>query len=154
MPERRNEPGGSRPGLLIVDHGTRSARANARLAALAAELRRARPEWIVEHAHMELSEPGFEFAISRLVEAGAEKVLVHLHFLGEGHHVRETIPALLAEVRRRHPTVSIETTPPLGFDSRIAQIVLDRMDQAMDADGTKTKETDAQSSPARQSSKV
>ena len=154
MPRRRDESEKGRPGLLIVDHGTRSPRANARLAALAAEIRRDRPDWIVRHAHMELAEPDFEGAIARLVDAGAERILVHLHFLGEGYHVRETIPSLIAAARRCHPTVSIEATPPLGDDPRIKQIVLDRMEGTKDENAPTPEEAAPQSSPARQSSKA
>ena len=130
----------SSPGLLIVDHGTRSAAANAPLAELARKIGIARPDWIVEHAHMELAEPDFDTAIDRLVSRGASEILVHLHFLGVGYHVRESIPRLVAIARVRHATVSIETTEPLGHDERLVEIVLDRMD--------------AQSDPERQSSKA
>ena len=128
------------PGLLIVDHGTRNAEANAPLAELAKKVAIARPDWIVEHAHMELAEPDFDTAIDRLVSRGASKILVHLHFLGAGFHVRESIPRLVATARKRHATVSIETTEPFGDDDRVVEIVLGRMD--------------AQSSPDRQSSKA
>ena len=130
----------SQLGLLLIDHGTRSAEANAPLAELAKKLGSARPSWIVEHAHMELAEPDFDTAIDRLVARGANEILVHLHFLGIGYHVRESIPRLVAIAQERHVTVSIETTPPLGDDPRLVEIVLDRMD--------------AQSGPDRQSSKA
>lgn len=117
-----------RRGLLIVDHGTRSAEANEPLARLAREVARARPDWLVEHAHMELSEPDFATGIDRLVARGADEVLVHLHFLGVGYHVRETIPDLVRAARERHPHLPIETTSPLGEDARIAEIILSRMD--------------------------
>lgn len=116
------------PGLLIVDHGTRSAAANAPLAELAEKVARARPGWIVEHAHMELAEPDFDTAIDRLVSRGASRILIHLHFLGIGYHVRESIPRLVALARERHPAISIETSEPLGHDERLIEIVLDRMD--------------------------
>ena len=125
-------------GLLVVDHGTRSAEANAPLAELAEKIGSARPDWVVEHAHMELAEPRFDVGIDLLISRGATRILIHLHFLGIGYHVRETIPQLVANARERHPTVSIETTAPLGDDERLVEIVLDRMD--------------AQSDPARQSS--
>lgn len=137
---RSSRPNSSSPGLLIVDHGTRSAAANAPLAELANRVGSARPDWIVEHAHMELAEPDFDTAIDLLVSRGASRILVHLHFLGVGFHVRETIPQLVAIARERHSAVSIETTAPLGDDDRLVQIVLDRMD--------------AQSDPDRQSSKA
>ena len=135
-----SQPSSGSPGLLIVDHGTRSAAANAPLADLARRVGGARPDWVVEHAHMELAEPDFDTAIDRLVSRGASRILVHLHFLGVGYHVRETIPQLVAIARERHSSVSIETTAPLGDDERLVEIVLDRMD--------------AQSEPDRQSSKA
>jgi sirohydrochlorin ferrochelatase len=139
MPQPSRSRSSSR-GLLIVDHGTRSAAANAPLVELAKKVGIARPDWIVEHAHMELAEPDFDTAIDRLVSRGASEILVHLHFLGVGYHVRESIPRLVAIARERHTTISIETTEPLSDDDRLVQIILDRMD--------------AQSNPDRQSSKA
>lgn len=118
-----------RPGLLIVDHGTRAAANNRHLEDLAQAVARERPGWLVEHAHMELAEPDFAQGIDRLVERGADEILVHLHFLGAGFHVRESIPALLAEARARHPQLPIEVTEPLGRDPRLVEIVVGRMDR-------------------------
>ncbi len=142
MSQSPESPGSklSQPGLLILDHGTRNAAANAPLRELARTISDARPDWVVEHAHMELAAPDFDTAIELLVSRGASEILVQLHFLGIGYHVRESIPRLIAIARERHPTVSIETTAPLGDDNRITEIVLDRMD--------------AQSDPDRQSSKA
>jgi len=131
---RPSQPKASLPGLLIVDHGTRSTTANAPLAELARKIGSQRPGWVVEHAHMELAEPRFDVGIDLLVSRGANEILVHLHFLGIGYHVRETIPQLVASARERHPTVSIETTAPLGDDERLVEIVLDRMDAQSDPD--------------------
>jgi sirohydrochlorin ferrochelatase len=127
------------PGLLIVDHGTRNAMANAMLAQFASRVGSARPSWIVEHAHMELAEPDFDSAIDRLVARGADEILVHLHFLGVGYHVRESIPKLVAMARERHATVSIELTTPIGHDARLVEIVLDRMDAQSDPDRHNSK---------------
>jgi sirohydrochlorin ferrochelatase len=129
----------AQPGLLIVDHGTRNATANAPLAELASRVGDARPSWLVEHAHMELAEPDFDTAIDRLVSRGASQILVHLHFLGVGYHVRESIPRLVASARERHTTISIEITTPLGEDARVLDIVLDRMDAQSDPDRHNSK---------------
>ena len=77
---------------------------------------------------MELAEPTFDDAVDRLVAKGAEEILIHLHFLGDGFHVRETLPQLIEKARARHPEISIRSTSPLGTDPRIAEIILDRMD--------------------------
>jgi sirohydrochlorin ferrochelatase len=128
-------------GLLIVDHGSRNAEANARLAAFARRVAETRPDWLVEHAHMELASPDFEAGIDALVARGARAILVHLHFLGTGLHVRETIPRLATRVRARHPAIEIELSTPLGEDLRLLEIVLDQM-------------SDAEASRERQSSKA
>jgi sirohydrochlorin ferrochelatase len=121
----------SRPlrGLLIVDHGTRSPDANARLAAFAERVARERPDWLVRHAHMELADPSFDHSIDVLVEAGVTEVFVHLHFLGAGFHVRESIPALVEGARSRHPSLTIELSAPLGDDPRLVEIVVGRLDE-------------------------
>lgn len=117
-------------GLLIVDHGSRSDEANARVAAFARRIAEARPDWLVEHAHMEIALPDFEAGIDALVDRGARAILVHLHFLGTGFHVRESIPRLADRVRERHPGIEIELSTPLGEDLRLVEIVLDQMSDA------------------------
>jgi len=114
--------------VLLVDHGTRSETANATLVALSEAVARARPDWLVEAAHMELAEPDVGTAIDVLVERGAHEIHVHLHFLVAGYHVRESLPALVARARERHPSIAIELTDPLGDDPRLLEIVLDRLD--------------------------
>ena len=116
-----------RRALLIVDHGTRSESANQRFADFATGIAEKRSDWLVTHAHMELAEPSFEVGIDRLAAQGAQEILVHLHFLGHGYHIRETIPELLEQARARHPQICIQTTQPLGDDPRLVDIVLDRM---------------------------
>ena len=116
-------------GLLIVDHGSRNAEANARLVAFARRVAEARPDWLVEHAHMELALPDFETGVDALVTRGARVILVHLHFLGTGFHVRETLPQLADAMRARHPGIEIELTTPLGDDLRLVEIVLDQLDR-------------------------
>jgi len=111
-----------------VDHGSRSAAANAALAALARRIADARPDWLVEHAHMELATPDFEAGVDALVARGAGAILVHLHFLGVGFHVRETLPRLAERMRARHPGVEIALSDALGDDLRLIDIVLERMD--------------------------
>lgn len=117
-------------GLLIVDHGSRNEEANARVEALARRIAEARPDWLVEHAHMELALPDFEAGIDALVARGARAILVHLHFLGTGFHVRESIPRLADRVRERHPGIEIELSTPVGEDLRLVEIVLDQMSAA------------------------
>lgn len=118
----------ARPGLVIVDHGTRSEEANARLGEFASRVAQARPEWLVTHAHMELGTPDLASAIESLVERGVREVFVHTHFLVAGFHVNESIPRLLEQARDAHPGLSIRLGEPLGEDPRLVEIVVSRLD--------------------------
>ena len=116
----------NRPGFLIIDHGTRNEEARETFSRFVAALANARPDWLVE-----LVEPGFVAGIDALVARGATQIFVHLHFLGAGYHVRESIPELVAEVSQRHASISIKIGEPLGHDPRIVDLVLDRMEDQM-----------------------
>ncbi|MGY8737040.1 MAG: sirohydrochlorin chelatase [bacterium] len=118
-----------RRALLIVDHGTRSAEANLRLAAFPQQVASARPEWRVTHAHMELAQPDMPTAIDALVAEGAVEIHIHLHFLSAGYHVRETIPELVEAARARHTQIDIRVFAPIGEDPRLVDIVIDQIDR-------------------------
>ncbi len=115
--------------ILILDHGSKNADSNSRLARFAERIAAARPGWRVTHAHMELAEPDLPTAIEALVTAGATLVDVHLHFLGSGYHVQETIPELIDAARARHPEVRIRVSAPVGDDPRLAEIVIERLER-------------------------
>ena len=109
-----------RRAILIIDHGSRRAEANEQLAFVADEVRRLRPDVIVESAHMELAAPNLSAGVDACVRAGAEQIVVHPYFLGPGRHTTHDIPRLVAEARERHPNLMIEISAPLGLHSKIA----------------------------------
>lgn len=125
--------------LLLVDHGSRKPEAARSLETLARAIAEARPDWLVESAHMELAEPDFQTGVERLVERGARRIHVHLHFLSDGMHVRETIPALVAQARERHPAIEFEVGEPLGHDPGLVDLILSRYERAPEAPRQRSK---------------
>lgn len=113
--------------ILLVDHGSRRADANAQLAEVAEALRRRIPGEIVEIAHMELAEPSVAAGIARCVAAGAQTIVVHPYFLGPGRHTRESIPELVDLAAQQHPGVKICISEPLGLHQGLIDAVLDRV---------------------------
>ncbi|MCZ7686866.1 MAG: hypothetical protein M5U28_52225 [Sandaracinaceae bacterium] len=87
--------------LLLVDHGSRLAEANAQLDALAA-LVRARTGGIVRLAHLELASPTIAEGFEACVADGAAEVVVVPVFLAPGRHAGEDIPRIAAEAAARH----------------------------------------------------
>lgn len=120
--------------LLLVDHGSRRAEANANLEAVAALVRAEAPSLLVEIAHMELAPPSIEEAMSACVDRGAARIVVVPYFLGPGRHATHDIPAL-AQAAARKLGVEAEVAPPLGVHPLLARLVLHRAG-VLDADAT------------------
>ena len=113
--------------ILLVDHGSRRADANAQLAHLADAVRTRLPSETVEIAHMEIAEPTIAQGVARCVDAGAQLIIVHPYFLAPGRHTQQSIPELVAAASRRHPDVEIRLSEPLGLHSGVIDAVLDRV---------------------------
>ncbi len=118
----------SRLALILIDHGSRLAEANRVVEKLTDYLKKGarRGFSLAVHAHMELAEPTLKTAFARCVEHGATQIVVVPYFLAEGAHVTEDIPRLAAEAAEPYPQVQWVLAPPLGFDARLAGIVLSR----------------------------
>jgi sirohydrochlorin ferrochelatase len=116
--------------LLLVDHGSQLASANALLDRIADALRARRPGALVEVAHMELAEPSLAAGLARCAERGASEVIVCPYFLGPGRHTSRDIPQLVAQARAAHPALRVRVAEPLGFDERLVDVVLARADAA------------------------
>ncbi len=112
--------------IVIVDHGSRAARANEMLEALG-DLLRARTTDRVYAAHMELAEPTLAQAFDRAVADGSDFIFVFPYFLSPGRHSREDIPRLCAEAGARHPNLRWHCSAPVGLDPMMADLILHRV---------------------------
>lgn len=110
--------------VVIVDHGSRSAPANAVVADIARLVQlRAGARAEVRFAHMELCEPSLPQVIDECVSAGATCVCVQPLFLAPGKHASRDIPELVEDARRRHPEVEFELGRVIGADPLLVEIV-------------------------------
>jgi len=85
---------------------------------------------LVETAFLELAEPDLPRAIARLVEQGAERVVVVPYFLTMGLHLTEDLPRIVEEIRGIHKGVEIHVTAPLDGHPALYDAVLDRAREA------------------------
>ncbi len=117
----------TRRAILLVDHGSRRAEANAMLAEVADLVRaEAGGDVIVETAHMEIAEPTIAQGFEACVANGAREVAVLPFMLSPGRHSTEDIPRMVAEAAASHPDVDWRVTAPLGPHPLLATIILDR----------------------------
>lgn len=114
--------------VVLVDHGSRRAEANAVLERIAELLRPRLPDRIVAIAHMELATPDLASALHRCLAAGAEEIVVQPYFLAPGSHSVEDIPRLVREaLAARGARVAVQVTEPLGVHPALVDVVLDRI---------------------------
>jgi sirohydrochlorin ferrochelatase len=120
---------GSR-AILLVDHGSRSAEANALLEAVARGVRERLPGRRVAVAHLDLAAPSVAEAVDGLVAAGAREIVLLPYFLAPGQHGVRDIPALAERCAAAHPGVRVRVAAPLGLHPGLVDAVLDRVREA------------------------
>ncbi len=116
--------------ILLIDHGSRHAEANALLDDIADQVRKRTPESIIEVAHLEISEPDIAEGIDACVKKGATQIIVHPFFLGPGRHTSEDIPEQVERAARKHPNIRIRISEPLGGHDALIDVILDRVSDA------------------------
>lgn len=120
----------SATALLLIAHGSRRAEANADLEHLAGVLGD-RGEYIcVQPAYLELCEPDIRTGGAMCVAAGAERVILLPYFLSAGVHVVEDLTAARDDLSSRHPGVRFLLAEPLGRHPLLAEIVVQRAQEA------------------------
>ncbi len=113
--------------ILLIDHGSRRAEANAQLDVVAEQVRKRAADSIVEVAHLEIATPDIADGIDACVKKGATQIVVHPYFLGPGRHTKEDIPAQVERAGARHPNVRIRISEALGGHAALIDAILDRV---------------------------
>ena len=111
--------------VVLFGHGARDARWREPFDRLATLWKAQHPKVLVELAFLELMQPSLEEAISSLVAAGTTELVVVPVFFGQGGHLRNDFPALLAACQERFPSVTLRTTPAVGEDAAVLQAIID-----------------------------
>ncbi len=111
--------------ILLVSHGSRSAKTKEEVEALVADLKKQSGIPIFEYAFLEIEHPSIPEGIDICVAKGASSITVLLNFLNSGRHVDGDIPQILKEAQIKYPQVRISITGPVGQHPKIAALFLD-----------------------------
>src|SRR5439155_14101963 len=94
-------------GILIVDHGSVKAEANAMLRCMSSLLQTmAGPDVVVRYAHMELAEPDIARGFSDCAEGGATEGTVFPYMLSPGRHSTKDIARMVSQAGKTFPHVT------------------------------------------------
>jgi len=80
----------------------------------------------VEAAFLELGEPDLVGATARLVEQGAERIVVLPYFLTLGLHMERDLPRLIEGIANRYKGLEVLVGAPLDGHPALVEILLDR----------------------------
>ncbi|AGL01462.1 sirohydrochlorin chelatase [Desulfoscipio gibsoniae] len=115
-------------GVIILSHGSRLPEAQATLQKITTMIEAgATKDFLIEGAALQFNQPDLPTAIARIVERGAERLVVVPLFLYLGLHMQRDIPEILEEQRKLYPDISISMIEHIGTDPRLLDIILDRV---------------------------
>ena len=115
--------------VLIVSHGSREPATEAAFDAIVDMVRAKLPDQVVESACMQLSERTLDGAIESLASRGASSIQIVPYFLFTGVHIKQDIPEMINGYREKYPDIQLSLSNPLGVDERLADILIDRINE-------------------------
>lgn len=113
---------------LIIGHGSKAPGFEQAMKKTARRLAALGDFDAVAMAYLEITPPAIHEAIDRLAARGMSEIRVLPYFLQMGRHVREHIPAAVAQAAAKHRgKVRVVLCPYLGYDERIVAVVIKRL---------------------------
>lgn len=109
--------------VLILGHGSRLPEGLAVITETAARYALEHPTLYVDYAFMELATPTLREVIPKTIAKGVKKITVVPLFLSFGHHIATDLPKIMADMTATYPEVCFVTTPPIGADPLLCQII-------------------------------
>lgn len=116
--------------IILFAHGSGVPEANRQVASVAEEISR-RSGCAAASAFLEIAQPDFAAAVTRLVQAGACRIVVVPYFLTMGVHVGQDLPRLIEAQRDRFPEVEFLLGQPLEGSPGLPALILDRVREAL-----------------------
>ena len=116
-------------GYVIFAHGSSVESANEAVRTVAAEMARRGGFKLVVAAFLEGGQPDLPGALEALAK-DVSRVVVVPYFLTLGLHLQRDLPKLIEQVKKAHPGLVIDVTPPLDQHPAMVEALLDRARQA------------------------
>jgi sirohydrochlorin ferrochelatase len=111
-------------GIVVFGHGSSVASANEAVKAIAAAAAEQGGWSLYETAFLE-AEPRLSGAVAKLVQAGADEVLVLPYFLTLGIHLQRDLPQIVDDLAGEFH-IPIRVSPPLDGHPELSRILVER----------------------------
>lgn len=117
-------------GVLVLGHGSKAREADEILARITGMVKEKGSYEVIGMASLQFSSPSLEEGIADMAEKGVQHVIIVPMFIFEGNHVKEDIPEAIKNIEARYPGMKMSLARHMGADSRIADILVDRIKDA------------------------
>lgn len=117
--------------VLVLAHGSRNKETEKVLSWIIEGVKNKTHIDLIEGAFLQFSEKDLEQGILALKEKGADDISVIPYFLFEGVHITEDIPEEIGKITEKYPELSIQLGNILGEDTRLVDILVDRIQAAI-----------------------
>lgn len=111
--------------IILFGHGARDARWREPFDRLASLWREQHGSTPVELAFLEMMQPSLEEAVAALASQGASQIMIVPVFFGQGGHLRNDFPVLLAACQEKFPGITLGAAPAVGEDLAVLQAIVD-----------------------------
>ncbi|WP_010249627.1 sirohydrochlorin chelatase [Acetivibrio cellulolyticus] len=118
-------------GILILAHGSREKSTENTLQEVVGNLKGIYCEDVIETAYLQFSSLDLKAGLDNLREKGISDIVVIPYFLFDGVHIREDIPKEIDDYLKENSNVRITMGKTLGADKRLAEILADRIREAI-----------------------
>jgi len=122
-------------GVVVLGHGSRLKKANDLIPNIIGGLKQSLGLSKIYPAYLQLAVPDLVQSLERLAKAGCRRIIIVPFFLFVGNHVSRDIPEIIEREKKKYPDVRFIYTGNLGEDSRIADIVADKIKENLNEAG-------------------
>ena len=112
-------------GVIVFAHGSRDPLWRVPVEAVARAIAQRQPGVVAACAYLELCEPTLADTAAGLRAQGILDIRVLPLFFGMGKHAREDLPALMDDLRSRHPEATIRLLPTAGEHPKLLAALAD-----------------------------
>lgn len=125
--EKPMAPAFSGESVILLGHGSRLPGAGEDMTQVAHRIQVKTGHPSVMICNMQFLGPTFDEVFDQCAANGAKRIIVIPYFLHLGVHMQQDIPEMLREKAGSHPEIEIILGKNLGYDERLADIVIQRI---------------------------
>lgn len=112
--------------VIILAHGSRNKQARESFVKMVSVLNKRSGSPVVP-AFYSLGTPTLTDAAEDLASGGYSRIIIFPYFLFDGNHVQKDIPALVTELKGKHPGLDLQVLKSLEHEPMMLEIVFQRI---------------------------